>query len=73
MEDSNDHLLAKVAGLFVACVAGFVAFLVTTPGIELAAAFGTGPAGTALGIVAVALGVAGYLALDVGAGEAFSD
>ena len=73
MEDSAGRLLAKVAGLIVAAIAVFAVFLETTPGIELAAAFGTGPAGIALGVIAVVLGVAGYVALEVSAGEAFSD
>jgi hypothetical protein len=73
MGESPDHLLAKVAGLVVAAVAFLAVFLVTTPGIGLAAAFGTRPAGIALGALAVVLGVAGYVALEVSAGEAFSE
>lgn len=73
MDEVAANLLAKVAGLFVVAVAVFVWFLVTTPGIELAAVFGSGPLGVALGAVAVVLGVAGYVALEVGTGEAFAD
>lgn len=69
----DDRLLGRVVGLFVACVVTFVAFLAATPGIELAAAFGTGPVGVALAAGAVALGVAGYIILEVSTDEAFAD
>jgi hypothetical protein len=69
----DDRLLWKVAGVFAVSVAAFAGFLAVTPGIELTAAFGTGPVGVALAAGAVILGVAGYVALEVSADEVFAD
>jgi hypothetical protein len=70
---SIDSRLLKVGGLLVAAVAGLAVVIAQTPGIELAATFGGGPTGIALAVVAVVVGIAGWIALEVSAGEAFAD
>jgi len=73
MGDDVDWLLWKVVGLCLACAVGLVVVLTQTPGIELAATFGSGPVGIALAALAVVAGVAGWVALEVSTDEAFAD
>jgi hypothetical protein len=73
MADSIDRRLLKVAGLVVAAVAGLALVLSQMPGVVPEAMFGSGPVGTALTIGVVVLGIAGYVVLEVSAGEAFAD
>jgi hypothetical protein len=69
--DENDRRLLKVAAL---CVAVFgVVVAVQTPMLEFEGAFGGGPTGTALAVLAVLAGIAGWVALEAATGDAFSD
>jgi len=73
MGDSIDRRLLKVGGLVVAAVAGLALVLSQMPGVVPGAMFGRGPVGTALAVGVVVLGIAGYVVLEVSAGEAFAD
>ena len=63
-------LACRLAAL---CVAVFgVVVAVQTPMLEFGGAFG-GPTGTALAVLAVLAGIAGWVALEAATGDAFSD
>ena len=69
--DENDRRLPKVAAL---CVAVFgVVVAVQTPMFEFGGAFGGGPTGTALAVLAVLAGIVGWVALEAATEDAFSD
>ncbi|PSP51371.1 hypothetical protein BRC67_07680 [Halobacteriales archaeon QH_3_68_24] len=70
--DENDRRLPKVAALCVAVFGGIVV-AVQTPMFEFGGAFGGGPTGTALAVLAVLAGIAGWVALEAATEDAFSD
>jgi hypothetical protein len=57
----------------VAAVAGLVLVLGQLPGVVPESMFGSGPAGAALTVGVVVLGIAGYVVLEVSTDEAFAD
>ena len=64
-------LACRLAAL---CVAVFgVVVAVQTPMLEFEGAFGGGPTGTALAVLAVLAGIAGWVALEAATEDAFSD
>jgi len=71
--DESDRLLLKVAALCVAVFGGIVVVAVQTPMLEFGGAFGGGPTGTALAVLAVLAGIAGWVALEAATEEAFAD